>query len=228
MLFLAVFAGFIAENIRENLTERKREKTYIRSLVDDLQKDTLMLGSVSKGDARLTYGQDSLIDILNDLKDTGNIVKKCYRYYFLYTTAFAKMEFNQSTMRQLLNSGNMRLIEKPGISDSIMNYNLVVNGVEEMALGYKEYFIKTLDLSASIFDFTLARGDLHDDNTVSPKTSKGLANPKLLTTDPAMIKKYTIELALSKAILQGYVISMRMAKKKAISLITLLKKKYDL
>ena len=39
MLFLAVFCGFLAENIRENELERHREKEYIRSLVKDLQYD---------------------------------------------------------------------------------------------------------------------------------------------------------------------------------------------
>src|SRR5436309_15731667 len=87
MLFLAVFAGFIAENLRENFVERKREKKYIESLVDDLKKDTSVIGGMSKLNFKMAYGQDSLIDLLNDFKDTGNISSKCYRYYFLHTTS---------------------------------------------------------------------------------------------------------------------------------------------
>ncbi len=37
MLFLAVFAGFIAENIREHFVERAREKEYIVSMVEDMK-----------------------------------------------------------------------------------------------------------------------------------------------------------------------------------------------
>src|SRR5580698_4300651 len=36
MLFLAVFLGFVAENLREQTVEHHREKVYIRSLVEDL------------------------------------------------------------------------------------------------------------------------------------------------------------------------------------------------
>src|ERR1700744_2603888 len=40
MLFLAVFLGFIAENIREGLLEHHRAKEYIASFYEDLQGDT--------------------------------------------------------------------------------------------------------------------------------------------------------------------------------------------
>jgi hypothetical protein len=228
MLFLAVFAGFIAENLRENYTERKREKIYIGSLIYDLKKDTLVIGAMSKANFKMAFGQDSLIDLLNDFKDTGNIERKCYRYYFLYTTRFLQAEFNERTISQLLNAGNMRLIEKQGISDSIMDYNLVVKYVQEQGKAYEEYFKKTLDLSNSIFDFTYARGTLHEDYTITAKTQQQKIDTKLLTTDPAVLKKYAIALSLSKGILQGYIISLKAAKDKAVSLIALLQKKYDL
>lgn len=37
MLFLAVFLGFIAENIREGIAERHRENEYIEPMVKDLK-----------------------------------------------------------------------------------------------------------------------------------------------------------------------------------------------
>src|SRR5215207_9180494 len=40
MLFLAVFCGFLAENQREHMVEQKREKQYMRSMLDDLKRDT--------------------------------------------------------------------------------------------------------------------------------------------------------------------------------------------
>ena len=39
MLFLAVFLGFIAENIREHVVENDRVKEYAISLVQDLQNE---------------------------------------------------------------------------------------------------------------------------------------------------------------------------------------------
>ena len=43
MLFLAVFLGFVAENIREHNVERQREKEYIESLIADLKSDQQVL-----------------------------------------------------------------------------------------------------------------------------------------------------------------------------------------
>ena len=37
ILFLAVFLGFVAENIREQSVERHREKEFIQSFVEDLK-----------------------------------------------------------------------------------------------------------------------------------------------------------------------------------------------
>jgi len=228
MLFLAVFAGFIAENLRENFVERKREKQYIVSLVDDLKKDTLNITQTTRLSFKISRGQDSLIDLLHDFKDTGNISAKCYRYYLLYTTLFPNVGFNERTISQLLNAGNMRLVEKAGMSDSIMNYSLLVKAVEEEGEACKEYFKKTLDLSISIFDFSLASGTLHENYTVTPRRQLQKNELKFLTTDFAVIKKYAIQLSLSKTIFQSYVLNIKEAKDKAAALIALLKNKYHL
>jgi len=41
MLFLAVFAGFLAENQREHIVEHQREKKFARRLLTDLRRDSL-------------------------------------------------------------------------------------------------------------------------------------------------------------------------------------------
>jgi hypothetical protein len=46
MLFLAVFLGFIAENFRERAVEGKKEKEYIKSIVEDLKTDSTNLNFI--------------------------------------------------------------------------------------------------------------------------------------------------------------------------------------
>ena len=46
MLFLAVFLGFVAENIRETSVESHREKEYMESLINDIKADTANAGVV--------------------------------------------------------------------------------------------------------------------------------------------------------------------------------------
>jgi hypothetical protein len=43
MLFLAVFAGFLAENEREHFIEHKREKKLVEEMTEDLKKDSAYL-----------------------------------------------------------------------------------------------------------------------------------------------------------------------------------------
>ena len=43
MLFLAVFCGFLAENIREHRIEQHRAKQFALSLLNDLKEDTAAL-----------------------------------------------------------------------------------------------------------------------------------------------------------------------------------------
>src|SRR6476660_3728816 len=54
MLFLAVFLGFIAENIRENSVERHREKEFAQLLLLDLKADTTALSTRKAQFERLT------------------------------------------------------------------------------------------------------------------------------------------------------------------------------
>src|SRR6201989_2741559 len=46
MLFLAIFLGFLAENLREQIVEHHREKVYIHSLVEDLKSDIIQSDQV--------------------------------------------------------------------------------------------------------------------------------------------------------------------------------------
>src|SRR5438046_155941 len=43
MLFLAVFLGFVAENIREHIVEKEKGRQYIESFYEDLKADTARL-----------------------------------------------------------------------------------------------------------------------------------------------------------------------------------------
>jgi hypothetical protein len=46
MIFLAVTLGFIAENFREHLNDRAKEKQYIKSFIHNLRDDTTRLRHV--------------------------------------------------------------------------------------------------------------------------------------------------------------------------------------
>jgi len=65
MLFLAVFCGFLAEYQLEHKIEQDREKQYMRSMVEDLRSDTLMLEKNIILRQRRLMMMDSLIRMFN-------------------------------------------------------------------------------------------------------------------------------------------------------------------
>ena len=48
MLFLAVFCGFMAENLREHKVEKQRGRQYILSFYQDLKTDTSRFAIIIK------------------------------------------------------------------------------------------------------------------------------------------------------------------------------------
>src|SRR5258705_13281892 len=63
MLFLAVFCGFLAENIREHRVEQLRAKEFARSLVQDLQNDTTAIKVQKKSGGIFIAVADSLLSL---------------------------------------------------------------------------------------------------------------------------------------------------------------------
>jgi len=142
MLFLAVFCGFIAENWREQLREHKREKEFIRSIVEDLKSDTLQSNKTVLQLKRIKSGMDSVMILLS----SPGIVDNSNEAYRLWTKYMGMEVFvsNDRTIQQLKSSGELRLIRNKAVSDRIMDYeqtlkkyytqsNLMYNAVLEVS-----------------------------------------------------------------------------------------------
>jgi hypothetical protein len=124
MLFLAVFLGFLAENLREQTVEHHREKEYIQSLVEDLKSDTLQANEVLIKLNNRSIGIDSVIAALS----SPEIIENSNNAYRLWSKnmGFADFISNDRTIQQLKNSGGLRLIRNKVVSDGIMKYDQVL------------------------------------------------------------------------------------------------------
>ena len=121
MLFLAVFCGFLAENFREHLIEGKKEKAFMKSLIEDLKKDTSRLNySIGRIKDDILYG-DSLVMVYVKGKKSETYGKNMA--IFSIRCAFSvDIVFNDQTSSQLKGTGSMRLIENKEIVDSLVQY----------------------------------------------------------------------------------------------------------
>ena len=122
MIFLAVFMGFVAENIREHLSDSGKEKKYIKSLYSDLKKDSAQLAEVIDMGGKLNRGQDSLLNLLKQSNPDRKQTNEIYRLFFKYASVLPDFNSTERTMSQLISSGSFRLIAKQDIADSISSY----------------------------------------------------------------------------------------------------------
>src|SRR5664279_12127 len=79
MLFLAVFLGFVAENIRETSVEHDREKEYMVTMLEDLKTDVPLLVTIEKDWEESNNSADSVVDAITFPLATADL-RKVYRH----------------------------------------------------------------------------------------------------------------------------------------------------
>ena len=130
MIFLAVTMGFIAETIRENISDREKEHAFMNSLVEDIKDDTSNLNAQQKTFEQRIVLLDSLVDILNSTVvplNTNNI----YYYARLVTKGYA-FPVNTRTIDQMKNTGELRVIKNNQVVANIMSYYSEINQIHEL------------------------------------------------------------------------------------------------
>ena len=189
MLFLAVFAGFLAENQREHMIENRREEKYIVSLIGDLRTD------IKRAETYIKYRENKLkmADSLVHLLVSGEYTTAGSETYFLFIQSMRGWAFipANGTMQQLKNAGGFRLIRNQSVVDSIIAYDgLLAN--QHFQDGVEQNFLQGLrDLTGEIFD---AKAFLETYNPSTNEAVRPAGNPKLLATEPAKINKLTTQL----------------------------------
>ena len=151
MLFLAIFCGFTAENIREHRIEKKRAEQYIFSFYSDLKRDTTRISLVMKTDEEKINALQNIFScydsLLNNWKETACLIEIARK-----SSTNSAVGFNDGTMQQLKNAGGFRILDKED-RDSIINYDNVIKI-------YKDFETTIFQQSQDIIRSTFSR--LHD------------------------------------------------------------------
>ena len=106
MIFLAVTMGFIAENIRELITEHKNAKILAQSLLEDIKNDTTSLHSLIAFSAKKINAADSILSIVHSPRNKWNATS----FYTNMTPMLTSLPFNSTdgTYTQMKTSGTLR------------------------------------------------------------------------------------------------------------------------
>ena len=183
MLFLAVFLGFVAENVRENVTDRKKENEFMKSLVKDLESDTLTYADYAKNNAAIYASIDTLTAIMNGSERNTQLSK----IYFLARTLSLKLLLHFPTTRtydQMKSSGQLRLIHKSEVADSIGSYYnslQIMNSFNDVLLTHDYDYMR---LMGKVFNAGILLKILKERKEPSDHQPV-----KLLTEDPVTINE---------------------------------------
>lgn len=231
MLFLAVFAGFLAENQREHVVEHKRAKVFASNLYKELQRDTANLNNMIPWTQRMIQKFDTICRISGQQPPASN--GELY-LYTSYTTWIKSFSSEATTIEQLKNSGNLRIM-KTEIALKISEYERRLKGIEnDYSLFRTEYEIMN-GLRLKIFDgvrsVDISDGSSGKDRREDPvfKDSVFRLNPPLINNDPKLMREF-IGWVKSEGTFWRYNIKdhLEPIRKTALEILDLLKEEYHL
>jgi hypothetical protein len=226
MLFLAVFCGFLAENQREHLSDRSKEKEYMRSMVQDLESDTAIDALSIQFFTNVFKNVDTMLTCLkSDAPDPTIIHRIILRNFWTY----GGYSYNNRTIEQLKNAGNFRLIQNNAVADSILEFDNYMNTVlgqhnallnsmisykevEEKVIHYKE-----LKQSGSSYMQMFDSSDFVHTNA-----------PAFISSDKELISLYYNKLFYHERLGHVFVRNLKDAVNRATRLLLFIKKEYHL
>jgi hypothetical protein len=145
MLFLAVFLGFIAENVREHQVEREREKELAVSFYNELKSDSaafqIAIGNRERKDAAFNYVKRYFAD------SNVAVCSKTFSVNFFYAFAtFSPSIFepNDAILTQLKNSGSLRYFKNQELQELTGKISVAISNLRkrnDMELTFNNGFI---------------------------------------------------------------------------------------
>jgi hypothetical protein len=213
--------GFIAENVREYITDREREKEFMKSLVKDIKDDIGIINAQQTRHEQKVILLDSLIDLLNTPSiptATGDLY-----YYGRLATKNEVFPANTRTLDQMKNSGAFRVIKKDKVGSAIMSYYSVlpqIQSLEETEEGENNEYRK---LAVQIFNAVVFN---QINSTIV--VARPADNPPLRTTDKKLLGDLSGWVHYIKNTRIGLYQYKRVVLDKGKSLIELIEKEYGL
>jgi hypothetical protein len=230
MLFLAVFCGFIAENIREHSVEQKRGREYIKLFIEDLQTDTAILhGQIPKMKEAVS-GLDTLISQTYAYLEGKADTRLMYYTYHHYCRNVFLLNLSQRAINQLKNSGNMRLIHDQRTAAIISAAEIGFQQLEDQSRFYRLRQEDPASFGLRIFDFREYQKANTNADGSTDFSEKGFLRfnyqPPLNTTDPVYLKEFAARVGYYRNSFNVYLLYLQNAIPKIEAPIAYLKKKY--
>ena len=149
MIFLAVTLGFFAEGYREHVSDRAKEKDYMKSFLADLRTDSAFLEiSINKLIPYHITWLDSAVHLflMHDLRSNARVI---YQAYFLGTAWTYNFHPTERTLSQLRNEG-FRLIKNKNAAGIISQLEDEYK-FHSQEIAFVQTMQNDIDFSAALF-----------------------------------------------------------------------------
>jgi len=224
MLFLAISAGFLAENIREKYVEDFREREIMHALLQDLQADVLQVDTIELKREVRNKDCDSLISLLTTPAAVNNKDNRAL-IYFYGRNASRRIHFHpqDGVLIQLRTSGGYRIVHDTAILKNINAYEfLLKENAENIEVEEKE-LSEYSQVAAHVFDVRVFQEMTRNNEVERPG-----GNPTLVSSDPNLLNELSIKLHYWKRTSVTTVETLTKLRETAIRLIDRIKRKYHL
>src|SRR4030095_14825326 len=222
MLFLAVTAGFLVENLREHYIELKREEIFIKSFVEDLKQDTANISANIQLRGSKILIMDSLIKLLNS-PDPNTNGQSAY-YWGRRVTRSTLFQSNDRTIKQLKNAGGLRLIRNQTASNTIMTYDQANDYIIFLQTNRESLELAGIyPLLAKLFDGNVLETMIHGMEINRPS-----GNPLLRSTDKNLILDLTYFVHQYKSTSIVIIVRLQALRQLAIQTMQFLQTEYHL
>jgi hypothetical protein len=157
MLFLAVFAGFLAENQREHYVEDHRAKVLAKNLYNELLADSILIHQAME--YRKVKENESTY-FINYVKDS-NLANLSSHFYPAFTNALIQIQYiifepNDGILTQLRNSGELRYFKSNELQSEIGRLSVKISHLRtrnEREYSYVEFYNRPFLLKHFDFDW---------------------------------------------------------------------------
>ena len=195
MIFLAVTLGFIAENIREKITEHHRAKIYAAEMVNDLVSDTVDLRRYIKYMTNADHNVDTLFQLLSAHPPKEIPSGKLY-WYGLFGAATGSFVPNDATFDQMKSSGSLSYFTHNSIAKKVAEYDRHCRTMKASDNSDEAIYVEVRKIRAQIFEFkyNAVANNIYQANQVSFDQKRIdsflISNPPLLTYDKTIFNVY--------------------------------------
>ena len=221
MMFLAVFLGFLADNIRERLAEKKRERVYMQNMLEDLCADIVLHNNYTQNNKTVFELINTLVQLIKSPERKQHITKLAYTARMVLPQ-FKQLYLTERTYEQMKSSGNLRIISKQKVANSISSYYYSISELKKYNESIMVWATDYGNEMGKIFD-----GELLLNIIIEKKEIHADANA-LLTEDPVVLN----QLITSAQYLYGaLILGEKIGNERSLAaqqLIELIKKEYQL